>query len=232
MKNLNLTILGVAVISLITAPLRAQEQKIIHYDSSIMAGSPPPIEKRVTLENWQHQPFNHWSFMHMEQIMRTALVDRGVGPITPMPQAPLSLTNLKFKSPEGGTISVSNALKQIDSNGYLLIKDGKIVFEYYSNGFGPRMRHLTQSAGKSVAGTLAAVLIAEGVLNETKLVTEYLPEMKGSAYEKATLRNVLNMTAGVKYSEDYYDPNAEVFRHEIPQARYTEGFAAGSNISA
>lgn len=218
MKLNAMTVLMTALLSLLSAPLAAQNQKNIHADSSIMAGSPPPIEKRVTLENWQHQPFNHWSFMHMEQIMRTALVERGGGPITPMPQAPLSLTNLKFKSPEGETISVLDALKQIDSNGYLLIKDGKIVFEYYANGFGPIMRHLTQSAGKSVAGTLAAVLIAEGVLDETKLVTEYLPEMKGSAYEKATLRNVLNMTAGVKYSEDYYDPNAEVFRHEIAHA--------------
>ena len=215
----------VASITLIAAfflnmsvPLAAQEQQIIHADTSIMAGFPPPVEKRVTLENWQHQPFNHWSFMHMEQVMRTALVDRGVGPITPLPKLPISLSSLKFKSPEGKEITVLEALIEIDSNGYLLIKDGKIIFEYYANGLGPRMRHLTQSAGKSVSGTLAAVLIAEGVLDENKLVTEYLPEMRGSAYEKATLRHVMNMTAGIKYSEDYYDPNAEVYKHEISHA--------------
>jgi CubicO group peptidase (beta-lactamase class C family) len=214
----SITVLMAAFFLIISAPLTAQEQQIIHADSSIMAGSPPPVDRRVTLENWQHQPFNHWSFMHMEQVMRTALVDRGAGSITPLPKLPLSLIYLKFKSPKGEEISVAEALTQIDSNGYLLIKDGKIVFEYYANGFGPRMRHLTQSAGKSVAGTLAAALISDGVLDENKLVTEYLPEMRGSAYEKATLRHVLNMTAGVKYSEDYYNPNSEVYKHEISHA--------------
>lgn len=218
MKFHSMTVLMVAFFLIMSAPLAAQEQQIIHADSSIMAGFPPPVEKRVTLENWQQQPFNHWSFMHMEQVMRTALVDRGADPITSLTKLPLSLSNLKFKSPEGKEISVLEALIQIDSNGYLLIKDGKVVFEYYANGFGPRMRHLTQSAGKSVLGTLATVLIADGVLDENKLVTEYLPEMRGSAYDKATLRHILNMTAGVKYSEDYFDPNAEVFKHEISHA--------------
>lgn len=218
MKLQAMTLLATAFVSLISAPSAAQEQQIIHADSSIMAGSPPPVEKRITLENWQQQPFNHWSFMHMEQVMRSALVDRGAGPITHLPKSPLSLYNLKFESPEGGNISVAEALIQIDSNGYLLIKDGQIVFEYYANGLDPRMRHLTQSAGKSISGTLAAALVADGVLDENKMVTEYIPEMRGSAYEKATLRHILNMTAGVKYSEDYYDPNSEVYKHEISHA--------------
>jgi len=218
MKLHTIIVLMAAFITIMSAPLASQEQQIIHADRSIMAGSPPAVEKRVTLENWQQQPFNHWSFMHMEQVMRTALVYRGSGPISPLPKSPLSLSNLKFKSPDGRKISVLESLTQIDCNGYLLIKDGNIVFEYYANGFGPGMRHLTQSAGKSVLGTLAAALIADGVLDENKLVTEYLPEMRGSAYEKATLLHVLNMTAGVKYSEDYYNPNAEVYRHEISHA--------------
>ena len=203
---------------IISVPLYAQEQQIIHADNSIMEGSPPPIEKRVTLDNWQKQPFNHWAFLHMEQVMRSALVNRGAGPITPLQKLPLSLINMKFMSPDGKETSVLEALTQIDCNGYLLIKDGKIIFEYYANGFGPRMRHLTQSAGKSVAGTLAAALIADGVLDANKLVTAYLPEMVGSAYENASLRQVLDMTAGVKYSEDYYDSNAEVYKHEISHA--------------
>ena len=219
MKSSSMTVfMAASFVSLVYAPLAAQEEHIIHSDSSIMAGSPPPMEKRVTLQNWQHQPLNHWAFMHMEQVMRIALVDRGPGPSSPLPKSPRALFNLKFKSPEGDTITVSEALAQIDSNGYLLIKDGKIVFEYYANGLNPRMRHLTQSAGKSVTGTLAAALIADGVLDEDKLVTEYLPEMRHSAYEGATLGHVLHMTAGVKYSEDYYDPNSEVYKHEISHA--------------
>ena len=99
-----------------------------------MSSSPPARNKRITLINWQSQPFNHWAFMHMEQVMRTALVDRGVGQVTTFAKSPRSLASLKFKSPKGNAISVAEALVQIDCNGYLLIKDGKIVFEYYANG--------------------------------------------------------------------------------------------------
>ena len=201
-----------------TPGVAAEDPPAVPVDPSVMAGFPPPAEKRVTLLNWQAQPFNHWAFMHVEQVVRTSLVDRGGDPVSALLRHPLSLANVEFKAPTGGTITVAEALARIDCNGYLLIKDGRIVFEHYANGFGPRMRHLTQSAGKSVAGTLVASLIDDGVLDEGKLVTEYLPEMKGSAYEGATLRHVLNMTAGVKYSEDYYDPKAEVFQHEISHA--------------
>ena len=211
-------IASIALSITITSVVTAQSPPPVPVDASIMSGSPPAPEKRITLENWQTQPFNHWAFMHMEQVMRTALVDRGAGPVAELSKSPRSLATLTFTSPTGETISVAEALNRIDCNGYLLIKDDEIVFEYYANGFGPRMRHLTQSAGKSVAGTLAAALIADGLLDENKLVTEYLPEMNGSAYAGATLRQVLNMTAGVQYSEDYYDPSAEVFRHEISHA--------------
>jgi CubicO group peptidase (beta-lactamase class C family) len=218
MRTCYLTITVIALSFTTISAVDAQSPPKVPYDASIMSGFPPAQNKRITLKNWQAQPFNHWAFMHMEQVVRTALVDRGAGPVSQLNKAPRSLASLKFKAPTGETISVAEALAQIDCNGYLLIKDGEIVFEYYANGFGPRMRQLTQSAGKSVAGTLAAALIDDGVLDEKKLVTECLPEMKGSAYEGATLRHVLNMTAGVKYSEDYYDPKAEVYRHEISHA--------------
>jgi len=213
-----LTIALIVLSATMISTVSAQSPPSVLFDPSIMSGSPPTPDQRITLTNWQTQPFNHWAFMHMEQVMRTALVDRGAGPVATLSTSPRSLASLKFESPTGDKISVAEALVRIDCNGYLLIKDGEIVFEYYANGLGPRMRHLTQSAGKSVAGTLAAALVVDGVLDEKKLVTEYLPEMKGSAYEGATLRHVLNMTAGVKYSEDYYDPNAEVYKHEISHA--------------
>lgn len=211
-------LLALIVLLALSSSVHAEDPPAMPVDPSIMADSPPPPAKRVNLMNWQKQPFNHWSFMHVEQVVRTALVDRGAGSVSEFRRKPLSLASLEFEAPGVGKITVADALAKIDCNGYLLMKDGKIVFEHYANGFSPRMRHLTQSAGKSVMGTLVMQLIADRVLDDKKLVTDYIPEMKGSAYEGATLRHVLDMTAGVKYSEDYYDPKAEVFQHEISHA--------------
>jgi hypothetical protein len=65
---------------------------------------------------------------------------------------------------------------------------------------------------KSFAGTIAAMLVAEGKLDADAKVASYLPELAGSAFGDATVRQVLDMTTGLKYSEKYADPNADVWR--------------------
>ncbi|WP_163276871.1 serine hydrolase, partial [Klebsiella aerogenes] len=69
------------------------------------------------------------------------------------------------------------------------------------------------SLTKSIVGTLAAVLAAQGKLDPSALVTRYVPEMAGTAYADATVRQVMDMTIGVQYSENYADPNAEVWNY-------------------
>ena len=69
------------------------------------------------------------------------------------------------------------------------------------------------SVTKSVTGTLGAMLVAEGLLDADKRVADYVPELARSAFGNATVRQVLDMTTGLKYSEDYADPNAEVWAY-------------------
>lgn len=67
------------------------------------------------------------------------------------------------------------------------------------------------SLTKSFTGTLASILVAEGKIDPDKLVSYYVPELKKSAFGDATVRQVMDMTTSLKYSEDYADPNAEVW---------------------
>jgi CubicO group peptidase (beta-lactamase class C family) len=69
------------------------------------------------------------------------------------------------------------------------------------------------SVTKSFVGTLGAMLVAEGEIDPEALVGEYVPELADSAFGDATVRNVLDMTTAIKFSEDYSDPNAEVWAH-------------------
>lgn len=77
------------------------------------------------------------------------------------------------------------------------------------------------SVTKSLTGVLAATLAAEGTLDPEKPVTDYVPELAGSAFGTATVRQVMDMTTLLDYSEDYADPDAEIWQY----ARATNPFA-------
>lgn len=97
------------------------------------------------------------------------------------------------------------------TDGIIILHRGKIVYEKYPAGLEPDGLHAAMSVSKSFTGTLAAILIAEGRLDETKPVAYYLPELKHSGFADATVRQVLDMTTAIQYSEDYNNPNAEVW---------------------
>ena len=99
------------------------------------------------------------------------------------------------------------------TDGILVLHRGKVVYERYFAALSEQKKHAAMSVTKSFTGTLAACLLAEGLLDENKAVTEYIPELEGSAFADATVRQVMDMTTALKYSEDYADPNAEVWQY-------------------
>lgn len=92
------------------------------------------------------------------------------------------------------------------TDGILVLHDGKIIYERYLNGMQPHTLHAWASCSKSMTGTLAALLAHEGVLDPQALVSSYLPELKDSGYADATVRQVMDMTAGVAFGVDDNDP--------------------------
>ncbi len=64
---------------------------------------------------------------------------------------------------------------------------------------------------KSVTGLLAEIMVAEDILDDSALVRDIVPEIGDSAFATATVREVMDMTTGVKYSEDYSDRNADIW---------------------
>lgn len=107
-------------------------------------------------------------------------------------------------------------LESLDVNyvdGIVIMHEGKIVYEKYMGGLTPEGQHAAMSVSKSFTGTLGAILAAEGVIDPGKLVTEYIPELAKSGFAGATVRQVMDMTTAIKYSEDYDDPHAEVWEY-------------------
>ncbi|MGI9367239.1 MAG: serine hydrolase domain-containing protein [Ruegeria sp.] len=95
----------------------------------------------------------------------------------------------------------------------LVMKDGKIRFEEYYLGTGPEDRRISWSIAKSFLSALFGILMNEGAITSLDdPVVQYVPRLKGSAYETATIRNVLNMASGVTFDEDYLDFNSDINR--------------------
>ncbi len=180
----------------------------------LMQACRPTPDKLVTLANWQDEPFNRWAFQHVREVVPTARIPRGDGPVTALPPAGRDLRGVRFASAAGGTRSLADMLEATYTDALLVAHQGRVVMEEYFNGMTPSTPHLLQSVSKSITGTVAGILVQQGALDPAELVTTYLPDLGGTSWDGARLRDVLDMRTGTRFSEDYEDLHAEVRQYE------------------
>ena len=103
--------------------------------------------------------------------------------------------------------------------GLLVIKDGAVLFERYQYDRKPADRFISHSMAKSIVSLGVGMAVAEGkIASLDDLVSKYVPKLAGSAYGETTIRNVLRMSSGVKFSEAY-DGNDDLTRFVIARSR-------------
>ena len=97
--------------------------------------------------------------------------------------------------------------------GLIVVQDGRVRLEHYAHGLTPDQRWTSFSVAKSLTATLAGQALAEGRIRSlADPVTAYLPELKGSGYDGVTVEQVLTMSSGLRWNEDYADPASDVAR--------------------
>jgi CubicO group peptidase (beta-lactamase class C family) len=185
----------------------------------LMQGSPPPPTMRVRFEDDRYLQFPQirWSLSHMRELVPTTAVWRGAGAASDLgvaaPSSQAYIDALTFGDLSGRRLTWVESLAQTYTDGIMVLHRGACVYERYFGALQPQRPHACFSITKSYAATLAATLLHERVLDESKSVSYYLPEMAGSAYADATLRQVLDMQVGVAYSEDYANPTADIWTY-------------------
>ena len=105
--------------------------------------------------------------------------------------------------------------------GLVIIQDGKLRLERYGLGFSAQGRWTSFSVAKSFTSTLVGAAVQDGHIKSLEdKVSLYVPGLRGSAYDDVTVRQLLMMSSGVKWNEDYEDPNADVaqFNKVKPEA--------------
>ena len=121
---------------------------------------------------------------------------------------------MSFKTTSGADITVGDLLERTYTDGFLVLKDGCVACERYFNEMTPATPHLLQSVSKSLTGALAGVLVERGLLVPEQAADAYVPELKTTSFTGATVRQVLDMSTGTKFSEEYDDPESDVRRYE------------------
>lgn len=180
-----------------------------------MVGDPPPPERRIAFYDMSYMKFPQlrWSFSHWRTLIPSVGVPRGDGPVSVLPRAPRDdLDSVSFM-PMGGTqrMTWAGSLLANYTDGIVVLHRGKIVYERYAGALTESGQHIAHSVTKSFFGTIGAMLVAEGALDEGARVSAYLPELKDSAFGDATVRQVLDMTTAQRFSEAYADPTAEIW---------------------
>lgn len=124
----------------------------------------------------------------------------------------------------GRTWTVDQYMEAYRVSGLLVIRDGKVLLEKYGLGRRPTDRWTSFSVAKSVTATLVGAAIQDGRIRSLNTpVTDILPELKGSAYDGVSLRQLLMMSSGVRWSEDYADPNSDVAKGPQEGLKLAEG---------
>ena len=180
-----------------------------------MQGFPPQKDKIISAVDGSffRFPALRYSVCHMRQFMPTTEVtaateDQYEFSIELDPNID-AITFVPWNSSEPMTWKESLAKNYTD--GVLVLHKGKIVYEQYFGELKPAGVHAAMSVSKTFTGTLGGLLVEEGILDENKTGAHYIPELTNSAFGDATIRQILDMTTGLKYSEDYSDPNAEIW---------------------
>lgn len=99
------------------------------------------------------------------------------------------------------------------TDGIVVLHNGAVVYERYTGCLDENGQHGAMSVTKSLTGLLGEMLVAEGVIDETEKVGKIVPELANSAFSDATVKQVLEMTTGLRYSEDYANPASEVWQY-------------------
>jgi len=158
--------------------------------------------------SWSQEE-KEYGFSHFDQVFKTRDVPNG---------------RYVHELPRGGNIAsfdkggdkegeLETFLKEQKVAGVVIVQDGKIRLERYALGFSDGQRWTSQSVAKSVIGTLVGAAIKDKFIKSVDdHIADYIPELKGTAYDKVTIRHMLTMTTGVRWNENYSDANSDIVK--------------------
>ena len=194
MKTINLSILIFSLFFMASCSNQNQDQERLMWVSSLFSGSD------------QYQKFNR-----VYELFPTSNLAPSNNPSSFEIESMIELPNSFVY--ESRSVDVNEYLDRTDVSALLILKDGKIRYENYWLTGGREVKWISMSVGKSFVSALIGIAIDQGHIKSIQdPVTIYVPQLKGSAYDGVSIKDILQMSSGASWNEDYGDPNSDINR--------------------
>ncbi len=170
-----------------------------------MQGIPPMRDSQVTMANYRDYPMNMWAFRNADAVLNTVMIPRQ-GDIRPLP-GPLrpEIGERLFSDAQGNELSFDALFEANYADGVLVMQGSRLLHEAYFHDFNERSHHIWFSMTKSLVSTVFGLLVAEGKVDLGASPAKYIPELKGSGFERVTIQQVLDHTTAIDFKENYTD---------------------------
>jgi CubicO group peptidase (beta-lactamase class C family) len=162
------------------------------------------------LDQWQSPQHLAWSMQNIARFLPVGIIARGARATT-FGYEPQDLTALSVAHPwENRSATLGEVMESTFTDGWIVTRNGVVVAEEYTGTMLPSSLHLLMSVSKSLTTTTAGCLTGTGELDPAREVVDYVPSLADSGYRGASVRDLLDMRTGIRFSEDYLDETAEV----------------------
>ncbi|MEE2778831.1 MAG: serine hydrolase domain-containing protein [Acidobacteriota bacterium] len=231
----SILVVGVAALTLFSCSNGAEDRSVAPAVEPADADGPLLGEPGRTLFWTAEQQIP--SYRNYPRIYPTRSISAGDSSL-PLAERSVDLTGVSYEI-EGETFDLDGFFEHNRVVGLIVVDDGAIAYERYAHGNDRDTRWVSYSIAKSVVSLLVGAAVRDGFIEAIDApVTDYLPQLRGSSYADVTIRHALQMASGVRWNEDYADPESDVATSggsTLDRLRYLSGLprvaAAGSTFN-
>ncbi len=148
-------------------------------------------------------------FKNYNEIFPTRLIHKSQTPY-PLTYNLMDLSAVKYKY-QGEDFLINDFIEEFKIAGLIVVRDGVILYENYNFGNDASTKWISFSVTKSITSMLLGAAIKDGFIDSVdSKVTKYLPQLIDSNYKDVSIEQVLHMSSGIDWNEDYQDPKSDV----------------------
>lgn len=204
-KQLALFILVISISKLSAAQANTEDKKI-------MDGFPPSRESQVTFQNYRDYPFSKWSFRNMGAPMHTLMIPRA-GSVHQFKESNNTFGQSTISTEEGASETIESVFAKNETDGVIIVQNNTIIFEKYWNGLSKHYQHIWFSMTKSLTSSAFGLLVKQGRIDLSESPVKYVPELKGTPWERTKIQDVLNMSTALGFVESYTDTASFFYKY-------------------
>lgn len=166
----------------------------------------------IGLDTWLIHPNGKFSYLNAAEFVPSSVILPAAPPET-RPRLMERLATARVSLADGSVLPVEEMIDRLEVDSLIVSSRGRIVAETHARHVDPQRPHLLFSVSKSITGLLAGIAIGDGALSGTDTVARWIPELSGSGFAEATVRDLLDMTVDLIFNEDYMDPASDFNRY-------------------